>query len=440
MSRARAIDMSADPAADWQAALLGLLRPEPPASLDRPSAGPPSADQWQAMMQGCASGLYPWLARGAERRLGPGAVPAPFDALLVRARQGAAVGHLRRQALLRRLLPALDGAGIKALVLKGGALAYLSYPEPTLRTMSDLDLWVQPGELDRAVAVAEGAGLAYSPRMKFRVAASHDPTQAMTRLLEQPQSKLVVEVHGVPGSLADLSPAWRERTWQRAERRALGDVEGWVLHPQDMLTHLALHCGRRDRFAGGLRPLLDLALWLRSDGGRIDWPALLADCEREQVGVWVLLSTRLACASFDVATPPEVAQRVEQWPAFGALLDVAREQAFGAPMTLPPTMARLVASTPRQRAAWIFERLTSWYLAGPPGVRRSPWRVLGDAAGRIGHDLRHKAAPYLRGLVRGHYWGEDFRRRRDLVAGRQRMPLLVEQIEAQQRNPERPVP
>jgi hypothetical protein len=384
-------------------------------------------------MQGCASGLYPWLARGAERQLGPDAVPAPFDALLVQAWHGAAVGHLRRQALLRRLLPALDDAGIKALILKGGALAYLSYPEPPLRTMSDLDLWVEPDDLDRVVAVAQGVGLEYSQRKRFRVAASHDPMHAMTRLLEQPQSRLVVEVHGVPGSLADLSPAWLERARHRSERRRLGDVEGWVMHPADMLTHLALHCGRRDRFAGGLRPLLDLALWIRSDGARIDWSALIGDCERENVSVWVLLSIRLACESFSIGAPPEVARRIEQWPDFGALLDAARQQAFGAPLTLPPTMAKLVASTPRQRASWIFERLTSWYLAGPPGSRRSIWRVLGDAAARMGHDARHKITPYVRGLIQGHYWGEDFRRRRELIESRQRMSLLVDQLESEQR-------
>ena len=140
--------------AEWEGVLLDLLRPHP-----APACAPPSEATWRELMRATPGSLHPWLAHGVEHRLGPGAVPPDIAATLAQARRGAAVGHLRRQAVLRRLLPALDAAGVTAVVLKGGALAYLSYPEPSLRSMSDLDLWVAPADLDRAVAIAQAAGL-----------------------------------------------------------------------------------------------------------------------------------------------------------------------------------------------------------------------------------------------------------------------------------------
>jgi hypothetical protein len=302
--------------------------------------------------------------------------------------------------------------------------------------MSDLDLWVPSEQLDEAVNIAGGAGLRYSSRLADRSPTGRDLRLAKTRVVESPQSSVVVEIHGALNSLHDMSPEWHQRTWARRERRSLGEMQVWVMHPEDMLTHLVIHCGRNDRFKAGLRPLLDIALWLRSDGNRIEWQRLLADWEREGIATWALLPIELARDLFGAAVPGEVVQRIGRISGFDELCEVARQQVFGALETLPPTMTHLVSSTSRERASWIFTRLTTWYWKGPPGVRRSAAQVLGDAARRIGHDLRHKTVPYMKGLLQGHFWGGEFSRRREVVLGRQRLADLVEKIESA--NPSRP--
>ena len=299
--------------------------------------------------------------------------------------------------------------------------------------MSDLDLWVAPADLDRAVAIAQAAGLVYSLRLRDRSAADSAPHLARTRVLECPRSGLVIEVHGAMGSLQAFSPAWIERAWHRREHRALGDIQAWVMHPEDMLTHLLIHGGRYDRFQSGLRPLLDVTLWLRSDGARIEWRGLIGDWERERAAIWALLPLRLAHDLLGAPLDAEAARRIERSPGFDALCETARRQVFGASLTLPPTMNRLVSSTPRERAAWLLTRLTSWYWKGPPGSRRSAARVLGDAARRMGHDIRYKTGPYLRGLLKGHYWGANFRRRREVAVDRQQLGLLVDRLESSSR-------
>jgi hypothetical protein len=409
---------------DRDSLLVALLRPDTAVPLECPSA-----TQWHELIRGCSPALHPWLAYCVERHFAEGA-PANVAALLAQARRGAAIGHLRRQALLRRLLPALDAGGIAALVLKGGAVAYLSYPEPSLRSMSDLDFWVAPADLDRTVVIAREVGLEYSGRYASRLPAARDARVETTRVLEYPGTGLFVEVHGVLGSLKAMPPAWVERVWSRRERRTLGDVEGWVMHPEDMLTHLVIHCGRYDRFRAGLRPLLDIALWLRREGARIDWPILISQWERERMAIWALLPIQLSHELLGAPVPAEVLQRISLIPGFGALRAAAIEQMRGATLDLPPFVVAAVAnSKPRAAAAWVFSRAFSWYWKGPAGSRRSIDQTIRDASSRLRHDCQYKAGPVLRSLLRGHYWGREWHRRKEVAAGAQRLVELVDQLE-----------
>ena len=57
-----------------------------------------------------------------------------------------------RRVELERVVLAMSGAGVRPLLMKGAALAYLHYPEPSLRPRYDTDLLVHPDDRD---AVAE---------------------------------------------------------------------------------------------------------------------------------------------------------------------------------------------------------------------------------------------------------------------------------------------
>src|SRR5215212_5026868 len=65
------------------------------------------------------------------------------------AMQAAAVEPLRA-ADLHDVLAALSARGIEALILKGGALAYDLYDRPEERPRSDVDLLIDPAEIDTA--------------------------------------------------------------------------------------------------------------------------------------------------------------------------------------------------------------------------------------------------------------------------------------------------
>src|SRR5437763_13332738 len=59
-------------------------------------------------------------------------------------RRTAAVIEALREAELRRVLTALDAAGIRAIVFKGAALARTHYAASELRIRSDTDILVPP--------------------------------------------------------------------------------------------------------------------------------------------------------------------------------------------------------------------------------------------------------------------------------------------------------
>lgn len=69
-----------------------------------------------------------------------------------------AMWELRHQQILAETLAALELAGVKAVLLKGTALAYSLYPDPALRTRADTDLLVAVSEKESAAQTLMRAG------------------------------------------------------------------------------------------------------------------------------------------------------------------------------------------------------------------------------------------------------------------------------------------
>lgn len=69
-----------------------------------------------------------------------------------------AMWELRHRKVLADLLAALAAAGIRAVVMKGTALAYDLYPEPALRPRGDTDLLIAPATVTPARAVLRQQG------------------------------------------------------------------------------------------------------------------------------------------------------------------------------------------------------------------------------------------------------------------------------------------
>ena len=374
--------------------------------------------------------LYPYLAWRIPQLVDLNRVPPAVSETLDFARRGAVLRQLQRHAVLRRLALALDTAGVPFVVLKGAALAHLAYPDPSLRSMGDIDLWTLPEHLDAAARAVLGAGMHYPERLQSRMSAADRLEERSTRVFQSDRGNVVLELHGVVQSMATAAPGWSEAAWARSVPRDLGGVQARVPHAEDMLTHLAVHCSAHHRFEMGLRPLLDIALWLEATAAECDAAALAGQWRRYGCGTWNRLTLTLVRDLLGTTGLPSLIQDSEATPASPELREIARAQVLDSLRTLPPTLAKLAATpTAAGRARWVLQRLTIWYWRGPPGSRRGPLATVGDAVSRMANDLRTKLPSYVRGLSDGSLRGTEFRRRRALAVGRQRLAELVEQAE-----------
>ncbi len=186
--------------------------------------------------------------------------------------QAAAMNTMMSQGALAiqasMLTQTLDEAGVKAVMLKGMALKAL-YPQPDLRTMSDLDLLVAPAQQEEAHAAMEAVGYTVVER---------EPGVDVMRAPEG----LRVELH------SQLFDKTEEGFLSRLDEAALFPIESavreevycgeaWVFPPQEHLAFLLLHMAKHLITTGfGLRQLADYSLFIEKRGSEIDFTALRA--------------------------------------------------------------------------------------------------------------------------------------------------------------------
>jgi hypothetical protein len=165
---------------------------------------------------------------------------------------------------------ALTTEGIETMVLKGWALAELSYKDVALRPMSDVDLLVRRTDARRTSLILRRLG--WSPE--------HDVTPAFAR------TRHGVTFKNPPGQQCDLHwwmfqeycPAiLDEEVWASSIAIDLRSASTRVPAPADQLLHVCIHGAKWER-KPGIRWIADAVLLLRA--GSIDWPRLISQAER----------------------------------------------------------------------------------------------------------------------------------------------------------------
>jgi hypothetical protein len=239
--------------------------------------------------------VVPYLASHVDRLDLPGQARAELTATAGRQRAGATL----LAADLSIALDALDAAGVRALAVKGIALAAQAYGDFGIRGAGDLDLLVAPEDLAGAHAALDSAGWAPAsgyPRPGPSWAWRHFVRTGNELLLTSATSDIDLHWHLVPtrGTFPSFDVLW--------ERRSVVSVDGHdtpTLSPYDALAHSAGHTAK-----DGWR-------WLRS---LLDVHALAADPH-----TWVHADRPL---------------RQDQLRSVGLCA-----QAFGVPSGAPPVVA-----------------------------------------------------------------------------------------------------
>lgn len=224
--------------------------------------------------------------------------------------QAAAAAAIKLD-LLARLQAAFTAAGVETVWLKGIALCLTLYPDPAMRPMNDLDLWLQPAHLPAAWQVMADLGFHDKGLWPDVTAIPAHITQLDFYPGDLKTSPLSVELHwdlsqreGVRGRLP-LARWWAEAVcipWRGQSLR--------VLSPGAALVHTAVHQFLEHRAEIRWRWLLDIDQLIRGQPNYhltpADWPQVAADADAAGVLPAVQAAPRLVAR--ELATPlPEPA-------------------------------------------------------------------------------------------------------------------------------------
>jgi hypothetical protein len=262
---------------------------------------------------------------------------------LLSARDHAGAEHARRAMYvlrahgLERIGRTLDRAGLRAMLVKGAALALTAYSPPWSRDMDDVDLLVRERDRGAVASALVDAGCVAAPAPPGRPLTS-DALGELVFGARFGAASFTLELHTRLDKIVPRGVAYDDVL---ARGAPAPELPGFMVPaPEDHALLVALHlAGHEYRHAVGL---LDLHLLLARGLSR-DVLCARADAYRLRAALYVALATLRALGSSE-ATPPLLA-RLDPGPlrraAIARVYDLGRYPvARGAPRLGLPWLAR----------------------------------------------------------------------------------------------------
>ncbi|MDD2599174.1 MAG: nucleotidyltransferase family protein [Kiritimatiellae bacterium] len=209
--------------------------------------------------------LFPWLCCHLPDQFSASASVAADSPQA--AWRAIALEHLKltliRQQQTAQVLEAFANKGVAVVPLKGAWLSEEVYPEPSQRSMVDLDLLVRPADIEQAHLSLSAIGY-HSQHAQLGNKHIYDCAYY------HPDFRTFIELHWnvesemIPGAaIPDIERVW-ERTYPA---EILGQsIQAFTL--EDQLSHLTQHIFHH-RLAVSLKSYIDIALLLQQRGCEI---------------------------------------------------------------------------------------------------------------------------------------------------------------------------
>lgn len=275
---------------------------------------PHVAADWDEVFDGvCRHGLVGLTYAYLKQHPSPDYPPTTFRQQVRHAYLRTAVASALMYRTIDGVLSRLRRAGIDCLVVKGPAVAYTAYPDPLLRSFSDLDIVVR--ERDWAVIHQLLLREGFEPERDL----PQPPPKLIPQLLPyefkywHPERRLLVEVHYDDLLNAGLASRDIEGFWQRARMIDIGDLSIKVLSLEDQLIHLCAHV----HYHGYTRLiwLSDIALIIRDHAADLDWDCIIGTVRTEEAQIPVYYTLQFLERLLGIAAPRDVvaALRPDRW-------------------------------------------------------------------------------------------------------------------------------
>ncbi|MCC7292384.1 MAG: nucleotidyltransferase family protein [Phycisphaerales bacterium] len=210
-----------------------------------------------------------------ETRRGGTAIPDSARDILLAHREHLRAANTEKLWRLRGVLEALRGAGVPCLLLKGAALNAALYQRLDLRGMSDVDLLIRAGDVERALTALEGIGARPEREPLHRDLFPRFYYEQPFVTADRPALRLDVHVRPFrPVRYQATVP--REAMWLAPRRIECGGVSALTPGLEETLIHLCVHAAGHG--LEQLRWLYDILFFLRRHG-----PELAV----ERIAAWV---------------------------------------------------------------------------------------------------------------------------------------------------------
>jgi hypothetical protein len=397
---------------------------------------------WRRMQQITSPDLLAYLGHVLAQRGVINRCPPWFQEQMLNRQRFTAAQWLRWRLELRNLVQAFREHGIDLILLKGAVLTSVAYPDPCLRSMSDLDLLVKPTDAQRALRLIEAGGFGCPNFHSFLhpglISIRCAPATAEIAVpLQKSGTRAFVELHTQLESAEPSYPVPKATLWDGAEDVELYGLRCKTLEKHEFLLHLIMHLSEHHLFEHGLRSLLDVHLWIERHHARLNWQLIADHVARRGYAQWVYLTLRMVRDA--LATPvPDAALTALGPPAqLAAMQSLAYEQVLaGGRMadSVPHFLIRTLAQpTISSAVRFIIRRLLPTRAALPVTMVRTLARTevpgVGLAVRRLFNELRTRAPNYVRAWRAGQMRWSSLKRAARL---RRRAVQLRELMEAQQ--------
>lgn len=168
---------------------------------------------------------------------------------------------------LKKILQSFSRAGIRAMVLKGAALAEQYYKDIALRPMADIDLLIHEDEWVQARNILSGLGYAFH-NICYQLSKNEIVDYSHYRCqIRCWKSYVLLEIHFRLFNLGIVKP--EDNIWQRAQLAKIAGVDTLIPSSEDMLLHLLIHANIHKFYR--LIWFVDVCQVLEKSHYKIDW-------------------------------------------------------------------------------------------------------------------------------------------------------------------------
>ncbi|MEW6382246.1 MAG: nucleotidyltransferase family protein [bacterium] len=189
--------------------------------------------------------------------------------------------HLARNIILsdelNRILGLFAGEKVKAIPLKGALLAELFYPDMTLRSFSDLDIWIRPMDIEMAGELLQQLGYEQYFHLDGSKAIENVCDILFYRCLRA-GPRISVELHHRLVKTRDYPAIPEEEWWHQTQEIWINGQRYFSLAPDDMLIYLTIKIHASAYCY--LKQFIDLHQLLTLWGSKLNWECIYQTAEK----------------------------------------------------------------------------------------------------------------------------------------------------------------